>query len=52
MRDSIYLTCAIGIILLLGQSTGSSAYAKTIEAGDSSSSWNGTGEFLELGNGD
>ena len=28
------------------------AYAKTVEAGDSSSSWIGTGEFLELGNGE
>ena len=52
MRDSTYRTCVIGIVLLLGQSAGSSVYAKTIEAGDSSSSWNGTGEFLELGNGD
>lgn len=31
---------------------GSLAYAKTVEAGDSSSSWNGTGEVLDLGDGD
>ena len=43
-------------VIVLGVSVvtinGSSAYAKTVEAGDSSSSWNGTGEFLELGNGE
>ena len=32
--------------------TSASASAKTVEAGDSSSSWIGTGEFLELGNGE
>lgn len=31
---------------------GSLAYAKTVEAGDSSSSWNGSGEVHELGNGE
>jgi hypothetical protein len=30
---------------------GSFAYAKTVEAGDSSSSWNGSGEIQELGEG-
>lgn len=40
------------LILIVGQGTGSSVSAKTVEAGDSSSSWNGTGEYLELGNGE
>jgi hypothetical protein len=44
--------CVIGLVCFLGHSAGSSVYGKTVEAGDSSSSWNGTGEFLELGNGE
>src|SRR5690349_24937857 len=47
-----YLIGAIGVTLSLGQGVGSLAYGKTVEAGESSSSWNGTGEFLELGNGE
>ncbi len=52
MRSSLYFVGVIGIVLALGASTGSLADAKTIEAGDSSSSWNGTGEIQNLGNGD
>lgn len=52
MRSSFFVAGVIGIVLALGQMTASSADAKTVDAGDSSSSWNGTGEFLELGNGD
>lgn len=52
MRRINYLLCALGIAFFLGHSHGSVAHAKTVEAGDSSSSWNGTGEFLELGNGE
>jgi hypothetical protein len=51
MRSS-FLSAVIGVVLALGQITVSSADAKTVEAGESSSSWNGTGEFLELGNGE
>ncbi|MBS0165529.1 MAG: hypothetical protein JSR29_05590 [Nitrospira sp.] len=43
---------AIGLALIFGLGAGSSASARTVEAGDSSSSWSGTGEFIELGNGD
>lgn len=52
MRGMNYVTSVIGLVLFVGHSAGSLAYAKTIEAGDSSASWNGTGEFLELGNGE
>ncbi|MGQ0555102.1 MAG: hypothetical protein ACT4PN_04065 [Nitrospiraceae bacterium] len=52
MRSFSYLVCVIGMVFFLGQGTGSVAYGKTVEAGDSSSSWSGTGEFLELGNGE
>ncbi len=47
------MACALGMALLLGESNGSLAEAKTVEAGDSSSSWSGTGEFMQqVGNGD
>lgn|GEM_PF-1158655 len=52
MRRINYLLCVLGITLFLGHSHGSVVHAKTVEAGDSSSSWNGTGEFLELGSGE
>lgn len=52
MKNSFFITGVIGIVLALGHVTASSAYAKTVEAGDSSSSWSGTGEFLELGKGE
>jgi hypothetical protein len=42
----------MGLVLIVGPGAGSHASAKTVEAGDSSSSWNGTGEFLEVGNGE
>lgn len=48
------INCAwiLGLVLIVGPRDGLHAFAKTVEAGDSSSSWNGTGEFLELGNGE
>ena len=52
MRSFSCVMGAIGMVLFIGHGTGSLAYGKTVEAGDSSSSWNGTGEFLELGNGE
>ena len=52
MRSFSYLACVIGMVLFLGQGSGSTASAKTVEAGESTSSWNGTGEFVELGNGE
>lgn len=45
-------SAVIGMVLFTEHRTGSLAYGKTVEAGDSSSSWSGTGEFLELGNGE
>ncbi|NGZ95330.1 MAG: hypothetical protein CV089_04225 [Nitrospira sp. WS110] len=48
----VHYLCVLGIIFFLGQGLGSLAYGKTVEAGDSSSSWSGTGEYIELGNGD
>ncbi|OQW35366.1 MAG: hypothetical protein A4E19_00900 [Nitrospira sp. SG-bin1] len=47
-----YGVCVIGIALCIGKLGGSVADAKTVEAGDSSSSWSGTGEFLELTHGE
>ena len=52
MRSFGYLIGVIGMVLFLGQGTGSLAYAKTVEVGDSSLSWNGTGEIQEMGNGE
>jgi hypothetical protein len=52
MRSIYYVAFMVGIAFALGESTGPIAYAKTVESGDSSSSWNGTGEFLELGDGE
>jgi hypothetical protein len=52
MRSSFYFVGVIGIVLAVGASTGSLADAKTVEAGDSSSSWNGNGEIQDLGNGE
>jgi hypothetical protein len=52
MRSIYYFVIVIGIVFALGESDGSLASAKTIEAGDSNSSWNGTGEVQILGNGD
>lgn len=51
-RINYLLLCALGMVFFLGQGNGSLGYAKTVEAGDSSSSWSGTGEFMELGSGD
>ncbi|MGQ0555111.1 MAG: hypothetical protein ACT4PN_04110 [Nitrospiraceae bacterium] len=50
MRAVLHFIFVIGVSTFL--ISASSAYAKTVESGDSSSSWNGTGEFLELGNGE
>lgn len=52
MRSIYYVVIVIGIVLALGESNGSMAYAKTFEAGESNSSWNGTGEVQDLGNGE
>ncbi len=52
MRRVNYVVCAIGVAFLLGQGVGSSAYGKTVEAGETTSSWVGTGELFELGNGE
>lgn len=52
MRSIYYFAIMVGIVFALGEGTGPMAYAKTVEAGEASSSWNGTGEFLELGNGE
>lgn len=52
VRRINYLLCAVAMAFFLGQGVGSLAYGKTVEAGETSSSWNGTGEFLELGNGE
>jgi hypothetical protein len=52
MRSMYYVAIVIGIVLALGESNGSLAYAKTVEAGESNSSWNGTGEVQDLGNGE
>lgn len=52
MRIVPYFIFVIVLSLSVATINGSSAYAKTVEAGDSSSSWIGTGEFLELGNGE
>lgn len=52
MKSSFFMAGAFGIVLALGQITASLAEAKTVEAGASSLSWIGSGEFLELGNGE
>jgi hypothetical protein len=52
MRSIYYFVIVIGIVLALGESDGSLAYAKTVEAGESNSSWNGSGEVQDLGNGE
>lgn len=52
MRSLYYFVMVIGMVLAVGQTDGSMAYAKTVEAGDSSSSWIGSGEVQELGNGE
>jgi len=52
MRIVSYFIFIIVLGWSVGTINGSFAYAKTVEAGDSSSSWSGTGEFLELGNGE
>ena len=52
MRGIYYFVIVIGIVFALGESDGSLAYAKTVEAGESNSSWNGSGEVQDLGNGE
>ena len=51
MRIVLYFIFVIVLGVSAVTINGSSAHAKTVESGDSSSSWIGTGEFLELGNG-
>ena len=48
MRSAFYITLMIGLVLFLGIGNGSSALAKTVEAGDTSTSWNGSGEVQDL----
>ena len=52
MRSIYYFAIVFGTVLALGESNGSLAYAKTIEAGESNSSWNGTGEVQDLVDGE
>ncbi|NGZ96262.1 MAG: hypothetical protein CV089_09065 [Nitrospira sp. WS110] len=52
MKNMNFVACVIGTVFFLGHNAGTFAAAKTVEAGDFSSSWIGTGEFLELGNGE
>lgn len=52
MRVVSYSIFAFALGVSIATMNCSSVSAKTVEAGDSSSSWIGTGEFLELGNGD
>ncbi|HWG95820.1 MAG TPA: hypothetical protein VN647_01950, partial [Nitrospira sp.] len=52
MRIVLYFIFVIVLGVSAVTINGSSAHAKTVESGDSSSSWIGTGEFLELGNGE
>lgn len=52
MRSLSCFMGVIGMVLVIGQGTGSLVYGKTIEAGESSASWNGTGELMEIGNGE
>lgn len=52
MRVVLHFIFVIGIGVSAFLINASSTYAKTVEAGESSSSWSGSGEFLELGNGD
>jgi hypothetical protein len=52
MRNAYYFVSVAAIVLALGESGGPLAQAKTVEAGDSSSSWIGTSEFLEFDNGE
>ena len=51
MRNLNYVLYAIGMVFLLGQGAGASASAKTVEAGDVSTSWIGTGETHDLPDG-
>jgi hypothetical protein len=48
MRSLYSISLVIGFVLFFGGDNGSSASAKTIEAGDTSTSWNGSGEVQDL----
>jgi hypothetical protein len=48
MRTIYYIILVIGIVLYLGENDGSLALAKTVEAGDASTSWYGNGEVQDL----
>jgi hypothetical protein len=50
MRFVPYFIFVIVLAVSAVAINGSSAYAKTVEAGDASLSWNGTGKIQELGN--
>lgn len=48
MRSVHSIFVVIGFVLFFGGDNGSSALAKTVEAGDTSTSWNGSGEVVDL----
>jgi hypothetical protein len=48
MRTASYFMVSIAIGMFLGTDIGSRASAKTVEAGDASTSWIGTGEIYDL----
>ena len=48
MRNEYFIFFVIGLALFVGVGNGSSAFAKTVEAGDTSTSWNGSGEVQDL----
>lgn len=51
MRLAKYLAVLISVVTSVAVGGGSSASAKTVEAGDASTSWMGTGEVHDLGEG-
>lgn len=52
MRNVYYFMFVIMIGVAIEAGNGAFASAKTVEAGESNSSWNGSGEVLDLGNGE
>ncbi|MBI3356763.1 MAG: hypothetical protein HY038_08350, partial [Nitrospirae bacterium] len=52
MKIMYYVILVVGIVVSISGGEASLASAKTIEAGDSSSSWNGSGEVQDLVDGE
>jgi len=52
VKSVTVVVCMVAMVFFVGQGGGAVAYGKTIEAGETSSSWVGTGEYFELGNGE